>query len=54
MPGFALADCQAITYDDIDRVIGWKVGSDVSALAGRPVRLRWVLRDADVYSFRFE
>ncbi len=54
MPGFALADCQAITYDDIDRVIGWKAGSDVSALAGRPVRLRWVIRDADVYSFRFE
>ena len=54
LPGFTLADCKAISYDDIDRVISWKTGSDVSALAGKPVRLRWVLKDADVYSFRFE
>lgn len=54
LPGFALEDCKAISYDDIDRVIAWKTGSDVSALAGKPIRLRWVLKDADVYSFRFE
>jgi hypothetical protein len=54
LPGYTLADCQAISYDDIDRVIAWKGGSDVAALAGKPVRLRWVLRDADVFSFRFE
>ena len=54
LPGFTLDDCKAISYDSIDRVIGWKAGSDVSALAGKPVRLRWVLRDADVFSFRFE
>lgn len=54
VPGFALADCEAVTYDAIDRVIGWKGGSDVSALAGQVVRLRWVLKDADVFAFRFE
>ncbi|MDI1311750.1 hypothetical protein [Prosthecobacter sp.] len=54
LPGFTLDDCKAISYDDIDRVIAWKAGSDVSALAGKPVRLRWVLKDADVFSFRFE
>ncbi len=54
LPGFTLDDCKAISYDDIDRVIAWKGGSDVSALAGKPIRLRWVLRDADVFSFRFE
>ncbi len=54
LPGFTLDDCQAISYDDIDRVITWKAGSDVSAMASKPVRLRWVLKDADVYSFRFE
>jgi len=26
----------------------------VAALAGKAVRLRWVLKDADVFSFRFE
>jgi len=54
LPGFTLDDCKAISYDDIDRVIAWKAGSDVSALAGKPVRLRWILKDADVFSFRFE
>lgn len=54
LPGFTLDDCKAISYDDIDRVIAWKNGSDVSALAGKTVRLRWVLKDADVFSFRFE
>jgi hypothetical protein len=32
----------------------WKSGHDVSSLAGKPVRLLFVLKDADVYSFRFE
>lgn len=53
MPGFTLADCQSTTCDDIDRVISWKAGGDVSALAGKPVRLHWVLKDADVFAFWF-
>jgi hypothetical protein len=53
IPGFTLEDCVAQSYDDIDRVIRWKSGSDVSALAGKPVRLRFDLRDADVFSFWF-
>lgn len=54
LPGFTEAECRAITYDSVDRVVAWKAGTDVSALAGRPVRLRFSLRDADVFSFRFE
>jgi hypothetical protein len=53
IPGFTLADCVAPSYDDIDRVIHWKSGSDVSALAGKPVRLKFDLRDADVFSMWF-
>ena len=53
IPGFTLGDCVAQSYDDIDRVIRWKSGSDVSALAGKPVRLKFYLRDADVFSFWF-
>jgi hypothetical protein len=53
LPGFTEADCLSQTYDDIDRVIRWKAGSDVSAHAGRPVRLKFHLRDADVYSMWF-
>jgi hypothetical protein len=51
--GFALDDCPAIFGDEIERVVTWKGGSDVSKLAGRPVRLRFVIKDADLYSIRF-
>jgi hypothetical protein len=53
LPGFAVSDCREIIGDEIERVVTWKAGSDVESLAGRPVRLRFVLADADVFSFRF-
>ena len=53
IPGFALADCPPIYGDAIEEVVKWNVGSDVSALAGKPVRLRFVMTDADLYSIRF-
>ena len=52
--GFGLADSGPIAGDEVSRAVAWKGGADVGRLAGRPVRLRFVLRDADVYSFRFE
>jgi hypothetical protein len=39
--------------DEIERVVAWEAGSDVEALAGKPVRLRFILADADLFSFRF-
>jgi len=53
VPGFTLADSPEIFGDDIERIVTWKSGSDVSHLAGTPVRLRFVLKDADLYSIRF-
>lgn len=51
--GFALADCPAIRGDTLERTVSWKGGADVSRLAGRPVRLRIELRDADLFALRF-
>ncbi len=51
--GFALADCQALFGDTIDRVVQWKGGSNVSRLKGRPTRIRFELSDADLYSIQF-
>ena len=39
--------------DSLDRVIHWRQGSDVSRLAGRTVKLRFEVKDADLYSFQF-
>jgi len=51
--GFALGDCPEIIGDRLDHPARWKAGTDVRSLAGKPVRLRFVLRDADLYSLRF-
>jgi hypothetical protein len=53
LPGFGLEDSPIIFGDNIGRAISWKNGSDVSVLKGKPVRLRFVLKDADLFSFRF-
>lgn len=51
--GFALADADAIVGDRIAQAAAWRGKSDVGSLAGRVVRLRFVLDDADVYALRF-
>jgi hypothetical protein len=53
LPGFALDDCPEVFGDTLERTVGWQGGSDVSALAGKPVRLRFALRDADLFAFQF-
>jgi hypothetical protein len=54
LPGFTLADSLETIGNELDRAIQWKAGSDVSSLAGKPVRLKFVLKDADVFSLRFK
>lgn len=51
IPGFGLAEAEELAGDEIDRSIQWKGGKTVKDLAGRVVRLKFVVRDADVYSF---
>lgn len=52
--GFQLADCKMLYGDTIRQVVSWKGGADVSKLAGKPVRLRFVMNEADIYSMQFE
>lgn len=51
--GFALADCDELFGDSTERSVTWNGHSDLSRLVGKPVRLRFSLRDADLYSLRF-
>jgi len=53
LPGFSLDQCPAIYGDELEHVVAWEAGTDVSSLAGRPVRLRFILRDADLFSLQF-
>jgi len=54
LPGFALADSIELYGDTVARTAMWKNDPDLSMHAGKPVRLRFVLRDADLYSLLFE
>ena len=53
LPGLGLDDCAEIFADEIDRPVLWADDSALTAAAGRPVRLRFALCDADLYAFRF-
>ena len=51
--GFTLDESVEVLGDDLERTVRWSSGPEVSRLAGVPVRLRFVMRDADLYAFRF-
>jgi hypothetical protein len=53
IPGFTLADCPEIYGDTVEHTVPWQNGGDVSPLAGKPIRLHFTLRDADLYAFAF-
>lgn len=51
IPGFGARDAQEIVGDGIDLAAGWRGDARLGQLKGRLVRLRFLLRDADLYSF---
>ncbi|MCH2125648.1 MAG: hypothetical protein MK165_12690 [Pirellulaceae bacterium] len=53
LPGFQLKDCDELFGDTLDRKVSWQGNTDVSSVAGKTVRLRFSLHDADLYSFQF-
>jgi hypothetical protein len=53
IPGFAFEDCKPIYGDHISRVVEWNNGADLSKLSDKPVRIRFKMSDADLYSIKF-
>ncbi len=53
IPGFSAAECNTIFANSIAHVVSWNKGSDVSDLAGKPVRIRFIMQDCDLYSLQF-
>ncbi len=55
IPGYTLEDCDIIhTANEINRIVKWKGRSNVGSLAGEPIRLRFVMQNADLYAFQFQ
>jgi hypothetical protein len=53
IPGFTMDDAQSIIGNEIKRIVSWNGNENVSALASKPVRLRIYIKDADLYSLKF-
>jgi hypothetical protein len=53
IPGRGSEDCRAITGDHSQAMIEWADSADVSTWAGRPIKLQFDLKDADVFGFQF-
>ncbi len=53
IPGFTLSEARPQIGNEIERVVSWEAGTDVSQLAGQGVRLRFAMQDADLYAFQF-
>ena len=51
--GKTLAESEPMYGDELEHVVEWKGGGAIAAQSGKPVRLRFVLKDADVYAFQF-
>lgn len=54
LAGFALDDCPELFGDSDAKTVVWNDDSVLSDHAGSPVRILFELRDADLFSFRFQ
>jgi hypothetical protein len=50
---FCLSKCNAIVGDEIERIIQWKGNPSLGDLSGNPVRVKFVMNECDLFSFRF-
>jgi hypothetical protein len=51
--GFTFDDADPIMESGLDQVVSWNDDSDLSRLAGQPIKLRFYIKNAKLYSFQF-
>lgn len=51
--GFDADDADELNGNDLHMAATWRGSSEVGSLSGRPVRLRFLMRDAKLYGFAF-
>jgi hypothetical protein len=51
LPGFAVADCASFAGNEVRHTVTWRNGADIGRFAGSPVRFRFHLKNAALYSF---
>ena len=54
IPGLGLRSAVELYGNAIEMPVRWRKVADLAEWAGRPVRLRFVMKDADLYALRFQ
>ncbi|MBO9605655.1 MAG: hypothetical protein J7639_06875 [Paenibacillaceae bacterium] len=49
---YSSEDCDVIYGDELERKVTWRGSSDLSKFKGKPIRLKFELKDADIYALR--
>lgn len=52
--GFSLKESKKIIGNEIERTVEWENNPDIQSIKGKTIQLRFVMRDADLYSFKFD
>ena len=53
IPGYSLQDCPELFGDSVEQAVAWKDAKDPGSLSGTTLRLRFLLKDADLYAIQF-
>ena len=54
IPGYSIEESGILIGNEIKGVVSWKKNSNLSKLSGKPVRLLFKIKDADLYSIQFK
>jgi len=52
--GFELENSKELIGNEIEKTVSWKENPDLKILNNKAVRLRFVMKDADLYSIKFQ
>ena len=53
LPGFGQDDCKILQGDEYEQVVSWKGNTDLSALKGKSIYIRFWIKSAYLFGFRF-
>jgi hypothetical protein len=53
-PGYSLSDADELIGNYIEHPASWRSETDVSTLSNQPIRLHFVMKDANLYSLQFK
>jgi hypothetical protein len=54
VPGYSLSEAEELIGNYIEHPSSWRSGTDVSPLSNQPIRLHFIMKDANLYSLQFK